>query len=68
MSMEFVKNYLKRQIEKNRLQAISEALLLLEREEREAALEAACSMSAASDRLIAAEFFDSDNDGLGNLA
>ena len=50
--------------EKNLSQVIGEALHLLRRQETDAPLEAAYAMSAASDRLIAAEFSDADNDGL----
>ena len=50
--------------EKNRSQVIGEALRLLQRQETDVALEAAYAMSAASDRLIAAEFSGADDDGL----
>ncbi len=67
-TMKFVDAYLKRHAEKNRSQVVSEALRLLQRQEQEAQLEAAYSMSAASDRLIAAEFFGANNDGLDHEA
>ena len=66
VTMKFVDAYLKRHGDKNRSQVVSEALQLLRRQEQEAQLEAAYSMSAASDRLIAAEFSGTDNDGLDN--
>ena len=67
-TMKFVDAYLKRHAEKNRSQVVSEALRLLQRQEQEAQLEAAYSMSAASDRLIAAEFSGANNDGLDHEA
>ena len=66
--MQFVDAYLKRHREKNRSQVIGDALRLLQRHEQEAQLEAAYSMSAASDRLIAAEFARAGNDGLDHEA
>ena len=66
--MQFVDAYLKRHREKNRSQVIGDALRLLQRQEQEAQLEAAYSMSAASDRVIAAEFSHADNDGLDHEA
>lgn len=66
--MQFIDAYLKRHHEKNRSQVIGDALRLLQRQEQEARLEAAYSMSAASDRLIAAEFSRADNDGLDHEA
>lgn len=66
--MQFIDAYLKRHHEKNRSQVIGDALRLLQRQEQEAQLEAAYSMSAASDRLIAAEFASADNDGLDHEA
>ena len=67
-TMKFIETYLMRHREKNRSQVIGEALRLLQRQETEAQLETAYAMSAASDRLIAAEFSNADNDGLDHEA
>ena len=66
--MKFVDAYLKRHKEKSRSQLIGEALRLLQRQELEAQLESAYAQSAAADRLIAAEFAGTDNDGLDHEA
>lgn len=68
VTMKFIETYLKRHSEKSRSQVVSEALRLLQRQEQEAQLEAAYAMSAAPDRLIAAEFSGTDNDGLDHEA
>ena len=67
-TMRFIKTCLMRHREKSRSQVIGEALRLLQQQEAEAQLEAAYAMSAASDRLIAAEFSGADNDGLDHEA
>ncbi len=68
LTMKFVDSYLARNREKNRSQVVAEALRLLQRQEQEAQLETAYTMSATSDRLIAAEFSGADNDGLDHEA
>ena len=68
VTMKFIETYLKRHGEKSRSQVIGEALRLLQRQEQEAQLEACYAMSAAPDRLIAAEFSGADNDGLDHEA
>lgn len=67
-TMKFIEAYLARHRDKNRSQVVGEALRLLRRQEQEAQLETAYAMSAASDRLIAAEFLGADNDGLDHEA
>ena len=67
-TMKFVETYCARHRGKNRSQVVSEALRLLQRQEQETQLEAAYAASAASDRLIAAEFSSADNDGLDHEA
>ena len=63
-NMKFVDAYVKRHAKKSRSQVIGEALRLLQRQEQETQLESAYAQSAPADRLIAAEFSGSDNDGL----
>ena len=67
-TMKFIEAYLARHRDKSRSQVVGEALRLLQRHEQEAQLEMAYAMSAASDRLIAAEFLSADNDGLDHEA
>ena len=64
VTMKFIETYLKRHSGKSRSQVIAEALRSLQRQEQAAQLEAGYAMSAAPDRLIAAEFSGVDNDGL----
>lgn len=67
-TMKFIETYLSRHNGKNRSQVIGEALRLLQQKEQEAELEMAYAKSAASDRVIAAEFSGADNDGLDHEA
>lgn len=67
-TMKFIEAYLKRHAAKNRSQVVGEALKLLQRQEQEAQLEAAYSLSAATDKLIAAEFSSAASDGLDDEA
>ncbi len=64
--MQFVESYLKRHRGKNRSQVVSEALRLLQQQEREVELAAAYAMSASADKELAMEFAKTDRDGLGN--
>jgi antitoxin ParD1/3/4 len=66
--MQFVESYLKRHRGKSRSQVVSEALQLLQQQEQEAELAAAYAMSAVTDRELAEEFAQTDQDGLTHEA